>query len=153
VDGDGDLERLVGTAGSLNVYDIPGSGSTANLWSTFQGNYRRTGNYIDVATAINDGFTQGVPQRFSLNQNYPNPFNPTTVITFTLPERQEIVLQIFNVLGQKVKTLAKGVKEAGQYRLVWDGRDDNGNRVSSGIYFYQLKSPRFNKTMKMMYVR
>ncbi len=153
VDGDGDLELLVGTGGSLNVYDIPGSGSTANLWSTFQGNYLRTGNYTDVVTGIQDGFSETVPMQFRLGQNYPNPFNPITIIPFTLPERQQVELQIFNLLGQKVRTLTNKVWDTGRHQIIWDGRDDHGNRVSSGIYFYRMKTPQFTKAMKMMYVQ
>ena len=90
-----------------------------------------------------------VPKTFSLNQNYPNPFNPTTEITFSLEQRSNISLTIFNVLGQKVKVLAEGSKQAGTHRLSWDGRDQMGNAVSTGLYFYTLTDGSKSITKKM----
>ncbi|MBN2829345.1 MAG: VCBS repeat-containing protein [Candidatus Cloacimonetes bacterium] len=88
-----------------------------------------------------------------LGQNYPNPFNPTTTIQFSLAQNQYIELVIYNVKGQKVTTLAKGVYPGGKNLLVWDGRDGKGNPVSSGIYFYSLQSNIFTKTHKMVLLK
>ncbi len=87
---------------------------------------------------------------FSLAQNYPNPFNPTTTILYSLAKRSDISLKVYNVLGQTVRTLIPSQKQvAGQYQVVWDGRDDHGNSVATGIYFYRLKAGDFVKSRKM----
>ena len=82
-----------------------------------------------------------VPRKFSLSQNYPNPFNPSTTITFSLntenTEDTEII--IYNIKGQKVKTLVKGKLKKGEWKTTWNGKDGNNKPVASGIYFYKLK--------------
>lgn len=82
-----------------------------------------------------------VPYRFELVQNYPNPFNPETKIQFEVPEIRgslaNILVQVYNLLGEKVKTLAKGEHEPGRYTVVWDGSNDHGQKISSGVYFYR----------------
>ncbi|HWP81425.1 MAG TPA: FlgD immunoglobulin-like domain containing protein [Bacteroidota bacterium] len=84
------------------------------------------------------------PISYRLQQNYPNPFNGQTVILFEVPDIEgqlaRVMVQVFNILGQKVKTLARGEHEAGRYQVTWDGTDDNGARVASGVYFYRLIS-------------
>ncbi len=78
-------------------------------------------------------------KEFMLEQNYPNPFNPTTVIRYALPERCRVELFIADVLGRHVRTLVSGINEAGLHTLEWDGVDENGRRVSSGMYIYSLR--------------
>jgi len=73
--------------------------------------------------------------------NYPNPFNPETKIVFNLIESGNAKLEIYNIKGQKIKTLIKDQLSTGQHSVVWDGRDDNGKAVSSGVYFYKLQTP------------
>jgi hypothetical protein len=94
-----------------------------------------------------------LPDRFSLSQNYPNPFNPTTVIKFSLPTRSEVSLEVFNVLGQKVKSLVNGELPAGEHSVTWDGTDRSGNREPSGVYFYRLKAGNYVQSRKMVLVR
>jgi len=90
---------------------------------------------------------------FALSQNYPNPFNPMTNIEFVLPKSGPVSIEIFNILGQKVRMLVDQHMKAG-YKLVdWDGKDDNGNDVSSGIYFYRLQAGDFCQTKKMVLLR
>ncbi|RKY89829.1 hypothetical protein DRQ15_08705, partial [candidate division KSB1 bacterium] len=90
---------------------------------------------------------------FSLSQNYPNPGNPSTTITFTLPQKAHVTLEIYNLLGQRVRTLVEGVKEAGSHSVVWDGRDEWGKIVPTGIYLYRLQSADFVRVKKMVLVR
>ena len=79
-----------------------------------------------------------IPNRFNLAQNTPNPFNRETVINYQLPEAGEIQLEIFNVLGHKIKTLVNNYHAAGYYTVHWNSLDESGKRVSSGIYLYQI---------------
>jgi len=81
-----------------------------------------------------------VPTTYKLFANYPNPFNPETYITFQLPERADVVLEIYNILGQVVKTYNMSAQPAGIHKVRWDGRNNRGLRVSSGVYLYMLRS-------------
>ena len=94
-----------------------------------------------------------VPRVFALFQNYPNPFNPVTQIRFSVPKRTKVEISVYNILGQKVKTLLNEELEAGNYTSTWNGKDDKGYDVSSGIYFYKLNSQEFSATKKMLLVR
>jgi hypothetical protein len=94
-----------------------------------------------------------LPKDFTLHQNYPNPFNPTTDISFTLNKESEVTLTIFNMLGQQVKELTSGLKPAGNYTLQWNGSDNMGARVSSGIYLYTLNDGSRSHTKKMVLMK
>ena len=81
----------------------------------------------------------GLPSTFALEQNYPNPFNSATAIRFALPTSADVDLAVFNLAGQKVATLMQGGREAGRYKVRWDGGDDDGRALASGVYLYRLK--------------
>ncbi len=93
------------------------------------------------------------PQSWQLLQNYPNPFNPTTNIEFSLEKPGTISLEVYNVLGQKVRTLAEGFYPAGRHLLVWDGRDDRGQMLTTGVYFYRFKIEKSIITKKCILLR
>lgn len=102
---------------------------------------------------VYDGLYAGdntLPVTFALRQNYPNPFNPSTAIEYDLPEAGKVTLIVYNQLGQVVKTLVQTEQSAGRYRVSWNGRSEDGREVSSGIYFYQLKTETFSQTNKMI---
>jgi hypothetical protein len=94
-----------------------------------------------------------IPTEFSLEQNYPNPFNPSTVITYTIPEKGNIRLVVYDLLGRKIKTLVNEEQGRGLYQVEWDGRNEIGNKVTSGVYFYRLESETFLATKKMMMLK
>ena len=94
-----------------------------------------------------------VPQGFELHQNHPNPFNPETQLTYSLPQEASVRLVIYNVLGQQVRVLVDGCQSAGANSVTWDGRDENGTKVSSGIYFYRLQAGEFVQTKKMSLIK
>ncbi len=89
----------------------------------------------------------------SLSQNYPNPFNPVTSISFSLDKEQKIDLSIYNIKGQKVTTLYKGLQKQGYNSRTWDGKDQRGNSVTSGIYFYRLKTETKTISRKMILLK
>lgn len=88
-----------------------------------------------------------------LRSNFPNPFNPTTTISFLLPKDATCTLDVYNIRGQKVKNLVNGSKFAGNHSVVWNGLDDNGKPVSSGLYFYRLTTPNSSQTNKMLLLK
>ncbi|MBL7067223.1 MAG: T9SS type A sorting domain-containing protein [Candidatus Marinimicrobia bacterium] len=94
-----------------------------------------------------------IPSEFRLYPNYPNPFNPVTTIAYDLPEESYVELIVYNIRGERVKTLLKGFQEVGSYQLSWDGRDQNSEILSSGIYFLQISTGKYLKTNKMVFIR
>jgi hypothetical protein len=96
---------------------------------------------------------QAHPTSYVLSQNYPNPFNPETQISFSLPERTQVSLIIYNILGKKVMTLVNETRDARTYNVRWNGSDEAGNQVASGIYFYRLQSNHFIETKRMVLMK
>jgi len=98
-----------------------------------------------------------LPRVFSLSQNYPNPFNPTTTITFDVPgtsgETQQVQLTVYNIRGKQVISLIDSELEPGNHRVVWNGRNDDGEQVSSGMYLYTLRIGDKSYTRKMVMVK
>ena len=111
----------------------------------------RIRNMPGILAGIN--FDNIIPQRFILNQNYPNPFNPETKISFVLSRRSKVSLEIFDILGRKVKTLFSGYASAGEHKFLWNGYDDAGYQVSTGTYIYRLKAGDNFKIRKMILLR
>ena len=113
------------------------------------------GLYFDASsfTAVEDEVEDKPIRRFSLDQNYPNPFNPTTKIEFVLSKSGQVRIEIFNILGEKVKTLADQYVKAGHQMIEWDGKDESGEEVGSGVYFYRLQTKDFTQTKKMVLIR
>jgi hypothetical protein len=94
-----------------------------------------------------------LPTDFNLSQNVPNPFNPSTDISFALPSDSKVSLTIYNVLGQQVKTLVDEHMRAGYQTISWDGTDNTGRTVASGVYFYKLRANDFSATKKMLMLK
>lgn len=97
--------------------------------------------------------TEQVPNELGLEQNFPNPFNPETNINYELPNRANVLLKVFNELGEEVRTLVNKQQAAGRYQVQWDGRDNNYQHVASGVYFYQLNIEGAEKTKKMLLLK
>jgi len=93
------------------------------------------------------------PTEFEIFQNYPNPFNSKTVIRYSLPRDCHVEISLFNILGQKIKTLVNEYQTSGYKKTIWDGRNDQGKEVGSGIYFYRMKAASFSSTRKMLFVK
>jgi hypothetical protein len=130
---------LVITAGT-----IPGGGPD------FASNSINVVLRVEEASDVGDwADNPNAPKTFTLFQNQPNPFNPETKITYFLPKACQVRLTIYNVLGQKVRTLFDGHQEAGIQTLIWDGKDNEAVSLSSGIYFYRLQADNFIQTKKM----
>jgi hypothetical protein len=100
-----------------------------------------------------DDYSGGLPSRISLSQNYPNPFNPTTAIEYSLPRQSNVSIEIFDILGRNVRRLLNETKSAGMYKVMWDGTDQNGIPVATGIYLYQIQANDFVQAKKMLLLK
>jgi hypothetical protein len=94
-----------------------------------------------------------VPASYELADNYPNPFNPSTTIEYGVPEGGAVSLAIYNVLGQKVRTLVQDYKPAGRYQITWDGLDETGRHVGTGVYLYRMTAGQTAVVKKMLLVK
>jgi len=163
----GYLIRHTDAAGAYSFENIP-----EGYWQigVYQANYHPTPAmlYVDIFTgmqqtgqdfilsegsAVSDLDHSTLPKAIDLIQNYPNPFNPSTQIAFALPRPMEIQLTIFNARGQLIRTLIDGQMGAGHHQIFWDGRSDTGLRVTSGVYFYRLKTAEAEQVRKMILAR
>jgi hypothetical protein len=106
-----------------------------------------------VITGIEQGSESVLPKQFALNQNYPNPFNPETKIKYELPKDSQVLLNIYNLLGQLVITLVDEKQTAGFKSVIWDGRNRFSKQVSTGLYIYVLKAGDFINSKRMVLLR
>lgn len=125
-----------------NIYGNNYFGPEANLCLT--------GWYLPVKDSLS-GFN--LPNKASLLQNYPNPFNSATVIEYQLPDLMYIRLEIYNLLGQRIRTLVNGWQGVGTHEVMWDGRDQEGQKLSSGVYFCTLRNEGLTLTKQILLVR
>ena len=116
--------------------------SQGNLWVGTRADlavYREGGVILSFATTILEGLDTDLPPMLWLGQNHPNPFNAHTVIRYSLSERGAVRLCVYNLAGQRIRTLVHGYQSGGAYALRWDGRDNIGRAVASGVYVYRLE--------------
>jgi hypothetical protein len=113
-------------------------------------NYSRRENPI---SALKENMGERIPAQFTLEQNFPNPFNPSTEIRFSIPAAQNVELKIFNVLGQQVRSLLSQEMSVGYHQIQWDGNNDAGKQLSTGIYYYRLKAGKNVSIKKMILVK
>jgi hypothetical protein len=159
------LDPADGSMGVLNIpacYDLfvthPTSGNTINMRTdtsiTFT--YSAATNVVFTVTSTTLDVEEDAnrPEIYSMSQNYPNPFNSTTAIMVGLPEDANVTVEVYNVMGNLVRTLASdATMKAGYHKLLWDGRDTEGQIVSTGVYLYRVVTPDFSETKKMILVK
>jgi hypothetical protein len=108
---------------------------------------------LPILSGVREQSDVVVPSEISLHQNFPNPFNPTASIRYDLRSQGFVSLKVYNLLGQEVRTLVSSFQPSGSYVTSWDGRNDSGALLSSGVYFYRLTVGSFVKTRKMLLIR
>ncbi len=108
---------------------------------------------IESVTNVRFENTPDVPREFALTQNYPNPFNPTTQIQFSIPERANVTLTIYDITGREITQLVNESLGTGTYTATWDGRNANGQLVSSGVYLYRIQAGSFVQTKRMVFIK
>lgn len=96
---------------------------------------------------------QHIVKSFKLMQNYPNPFNPSTKIQYEIPDASKIEISIYDMNGRLIKTIVNEHQQAGSYRVIWDGMNKSGNKVSSGVYVYTVKFGNIVSSKKMMFLK
>jgi len=106
-----------------------------------------------TSTGVAEFERMGIPHHFALEQNYPNPFNPSTLISYQLPKTSKVILKIYSINGQLVKTLINEFQNAGKYTVKWDGKDRNGKMIPSGIYIYSLIGDDYMESRRMVLLR
>jgi len=156
MDRDGDPEII--TAGSSGLYalDLRDTTAASVEWESYLGNNRRTGLYGDKASTAIAMQSPHLAAQFRLYQNWPNPFNPQTTITVSVPldvQNNIVKLEIFDILGQKVKLLFSGKLNSGVHRFIWRGVDANNHPVSSGVYFYRLSGKNVLLNRRLLLIR
>ena len=158
-----DIERSTDKKSYYKIGNITGKGTTTEKQSYSYVDKTSNGGklyYRLKQLDYNGSFTYSnvlevtaLPTVFSLSQNYPNPFNPTTTIKFQLPQQEKVVLEIYNTLGEKVKTLVNEVRDPGFYRTIWNGTNNNNINVASGVYIYRIMAGKFVVSKKMMFLK
>ncbi|MFC1553386.1 FlgD immunoglobulin-like domain containing protein [candidate division KSB1 bacterium] len=141
-----------------NRYDIySGNVSIDATTLYFTDNYYGTEysfTFTNLTTNIIDDFSENmIPKQFSLKQNFPNPFNPTTTIQIQIPISSYVTLRIYNSAGSLVKSLISDNLSSGNYKYIWNGKNEIGMQVSSGIYLYQLKAGSFSDIKRMIFIK
>ncbi len=118
--------------------------------AVYDGGESEPSNVEIVIIDVNSIIEETIPEITQLLGNYPNPFDQSTIIKFGLKENTKVLLEIYNIKGQKVRTLLNNEKKAGYHNIIWDGKDENSHRVGSGIYFYQLTTENYKNIRKMI---
>jgi len=143
--------------GDSTIFRLPVQLTEANIDSIKVVVSTGVGNNVSMIRSKQTDIRNTIPRDWVLYQNYPNPFNPSTTIEFDVPETAgkipRVAVQIFNILGQKVTTLERGIYDAGRYSVRWDGMNENGARVASGVYFYRLLAGDYTSTKKMVLMK
>ncbi|MFH1566801.1 MAG: FlgD immunoglobulin-like domain containing protein, partial [Gemmatimonadota bacterium] len=162
-----------GEPGSLHIissrigkeWAASGDGSLARVWIEVMDEDFATALEPEAGVLLTPGYQPAavswgrslaellLPREPGLDPNYPNPFNPATTIPFALPTAQDVRLEVYNVLGQRVRTLLSGPLEPGFHTLVWNGRDDAGRDVAAGLYLSLLETAELRLTRKMLLVK
>jgi hypothetical protein len=108
---------------------------------------------FDFPVDIEEEIRVNLPERFTLDQNYPNPFNSSTIISYTLSRKSPVTSEIYNILGDKIAELDRGIKPAGEYKIVWNGHDQDGKMLPTGIYLYRIVTIDYSETSKMLLLK
>ncbi len=144
--------------------DLPGGRQRVSAYWTPGFDFKEQINYrwrsrvhtVDTVgewSALKSFYVTALPRHYRLDQNVPNPFNPETRISYTLADESDVVLEVIDLLGRKVRTLVQDRLPAGDYQVIWDGTDNEGRQTASGIYFYRIQSGEFSQSRKMVLLK
>jgi YVTN family beta-propeller protein len=141
--------------GTLNVGNWPyGIAVDPSSNKVYVGNHTdRTISILECEPTSVETTTELLPKEYALHQNYPNPFNPETIVEYALSKSCRAKITIYNVLGKKVRVLIDEYQTAGEKKVLWDGKDDQGNELASGIYFCRLQAGDYQQTKRMVLLK
>ncbi len=142
IQGTGDIALKTNEYGTLTIF-VLGANNGLGAYSF----------NMNVVTSVNEDNSNSLPLSYSLYQNYPNPFNPTTNIKYTIPKGAYVKLVVYNILGKQIKTLVSTEQNAGTHIVQWNGTNDYGSKVASGIYFYRITAGDFVNVKKMILLK
>jgi flagellar hook assembly protein FlgD len=108
---------------------------------------------IGQSVGVDDEILSGIPMVYELSNNYPNPFNPSTTIGYAIPHIGVVSIDVYDILGHQITTLLSKTMPAGYYEVSWDGRDQYGRSVSTGIYFYTLNTGKTRIVKRMLFIK
>ncbi len=149
LDNDGDMDIVFPNDAGFYVLDVKRN-AVSYQWPFFMANIQRSGNRYQT-TPVTDPAT---PELITaLAGNYPNPFNPMTTISYSVKNTSPVSIDVYNLKGQKVKSLVSESKTAGTHSVIWNGLDENSKPVSSGVYFYKMTAGDYTSTQKMMLMK
>lgn len=149
IDLDGDLDIVIPSNTGIFVIDIKRPAYSIE-WNCYMGSYNRSGNVYQSTPNVDNTAPVLATE---LKGAFPNPFNPSTTLSFSVKETAEVSLDIFNQKGQKVRSLLNSTMSPGEHQIIWNGNDDNGRQVSSGLYFFRMKSGTYSSTRKMIMMK
>jgi len=143
------IENNIQSIGLQYLFDTDYDETASNLSNDYAIKFTTEAPYLSVITSDEGGVLNSVPNEFELSQNHPNPFKSNTWISYSLPEKGNVRLTIYDLTGELICTLQNGSQLAGKHSIKWNGLNDLGNEVSPGIYFYNLKAESFMETKKL----
>lgn len=136
-DGNNQIKLVMGHSNGVLMLNLRRDASGLAPWTTYRGSSLRQGSFASTGFVSGEDQLQG-PLQNALQQNYPNPFNPSTTLSYSLAKDAQAKVEIYNLKGQRIVTLFSGVQKSGNHSLIWNGRDESGRSVASGIYFSRL---------------
>ena len=128
-------------------------GMIINQYSDLSYDIKLVAGDLDYVNRTTEEILSNIPSEFSLGQNYPNPFNPITKMDYTLPKRSKVIISIYNVLGQEIVNLVNEEQGFGYHSITWNGTDQLGRQMASGVYFTRMVSETFSQTKKMLLLK
>ncbi|MHB9028899.1 MAG: FlgD immunoglobulin-like domain containing protein [Candidatus Latescibacterota bacterium] len=138
---------------AVHTYHYNSQGNDTALFSVVTKEAAKRISLLETSVHDSGESVAEIPNTFILHQNTPNPFNPSTTISFTLPEPGAASLSIYSITGQKIRTLVSGQISGGAHSVVWDGRDERGKAVSSGVYLSRLEAGGKAEARRMLLIR
>ena len=140
--------HLEGLSNVSGVWDVLATDGISTVQSS-NGSYNLTLDASSVSTVDE----KMIPMDFALHSNFPNPFNPTTTIKYDLPENGSVSLMIYDIMGREIRHLVNETQNAGFKAIMWDGTNNYGHQVGTGMYLYQIKAGSFVQTRKMILMK
>jgi hypothetical protein len=134
-------------------YDFPGSSIEIQHKTSLSYDLKLVAGDLDYVIQKSEDILENIPKEYALSQNYPNPFNPITKMNYQLPKRSRVIISIYNIIGQEVRTLLNEDQDYGVHSITWNGVDQYGKAMATGVYFARMSTGGFSQTKKMLLLK